>query len=153
MYAPCLSHPTSRVIQKVSLKNIQKENRNNNNSTKHSRREHEKKYFKTIRKHNNNLIKYQWICNRILCTPKNVITSYYHENYSEMNGHRKPTEEWSVKPNPSPVEVYFSFCCLTLDFGIKFQRFSITENIISWRQAFAVLQVSFFRSEGKCSHL
>ena len=37
------------------------------------------------------------------------------------------------------VEVYFPFCCLILDVGLKFQRFSITENIISWSQAFTVL--------------
>ena len=35
----------------------------------------------------------------------------------------------------------------------KFYRFSITENMISWWQDFTFLQVSFFRSEGKCSHL
>ena len=46
------------------------------------------------------------------------------------------------------IEVFFSFCCMILDSSsIRFAKKK--KNCSVWRPAFAVLQVSFFGSDGK----
>ena len=71
----------------------------------------------------NNIIDYPW-----------QVQEYIQGTRMSLN-----TKGKAIKIQTEWFEAYFSFCCLILDDRIKFQMFPLTENIISWLSAFAVL--------------